>query len=526
MAETFKGVELELPADHPKTLFRALIDAKDEHGGSTNIVEDSEYGALSYTDLVRASLALAKRIAKDTERGERVGIFLPTSVPAVIVFFALQAGGRIPVFFNYGQDPGTVAGSCETAGIRRVISSKRFVKEGDLEKTEEALADCATVEHLEDLKKEIGFLQKAAAAAGETLPALEPDPADPEDPAVILFTSGTTGAPKGVALSHANLLANIAQVRRHIEFDPEWVFFNPLPIFHSLGLTGGVLLPILSGHKAVLHPNPLARKEILEQLDESDANVLVATDAFAKLYARAVKEGELDTVRYAVLGGERVNEKTRELWDEESGAVVIEGYGASEAGPVIAVNPPGDNRPGTVGSLLPGMEARLEPVEGLEDGEELHVRGPNVMLGYLDPDEPGRIEHLEDGWFDTGDLAEIDEDGFVTITGRVKRFAKIGGEMVSLDRVERAANDLWSEASHAAMAASGENGEFIVLVTDEADADRDAFTGYLREHDLDKRLAPKTIVVVDETPMTPTGSPDFPRIRDIIREETGAEPTT
>ena len=526
MAETFEGPELTLPDDFPKTLFQALLDAESGHGGSTRIVEDADFGAMSYRELIRAALALARHLSQITERGEHVGVFLPTGVPAAIVFFALQAGGRVPAFFNYGQDAKTVAGACETAGVKRVISSRTFVKAGDLQDTEDALAEHADIVHLEDLKDATGILDKAYGAAGEALPALVPDPADPEDVAVILFTSGTTGAPKGVALSHANILANIAQCRQHIEFEPDWVFFSPLPVFHSLGLTGGMLLPILTGRRTVLHPNPLERKTIIERLHETGANVLVATDAFARLYAREAGEGELDTLKYLVLGGEPVHDKTRELWDEHSPAVLIEGYGLSETAPVVALNRPDANRPDSVGTLVPGMEAKLEEVEGVSEGRELHVRGPNLMIGYLDPDDPGRIVAYEKDWFDTGDLASVDEDGFITITGRVKRFAEIGGEMISLDRVERAAKDLWSEANHAAMAVEREEGETIVLVSDAEEAGREAFSRYVSEHDLDKRLVPGRVVKVDSTPMTPTGSPDYPRIRDIVREEAEGEPTT
>lgn len=526
MGDTFTGAELK-SRDYSKTVFQALRDAQDRHGASMDIAEDADFGAMSYRDLIRAALALGRRLSRDTEPGETVGVFLPTSVPATIVFFALQAAGRVPAFLNYGQDRDTVASACRTAGVDRVITARRFIEEGDLSGTESALKDCAQIDYLEALREDLNLIDKGYGAAGEALPALTPGRAEPGDPAVILFTSGTTGAPKGVALGHAAILANIEQCRQHIEFDPEWIFFNPLPIFHSLGLTGGVLLPVLSGRKTVLHPDPLARKTILEQLDKTGANVLVATNAFAKLYARQAGEGELDTLKYAVLGGEPVDDKTRELWDEHTSATLIEGYGLTETAPVIAINPPDDNRPGTVGSLLPGIEAKLETVEGVDEGRQLHVRGPNVMLGYLDPDEPGTILPMEEDWLDTGDLAEIDEDGFITITGRVKRFAKIGGEMISLDRVERVARDLWDEAGHAAMAVSLEDdGEAIVLVTDEDDADRDSFTDYLGEHDLDKRLLPRQILVIEETPMTPTGAPDYQRIRDIVRERADGEPTT
>ncbi|MFP4519145.1 MAG: AMP-binding protein [Oceanicaulis sp.] len=526
MSKTLEGERLELPEDHPTTMFRALLDARDRHGGDTEIIEDALFGAMSYTALLRASLALAKRVSRDTERGERVGVFLPTGVPAAIVFFALQAGGRTPAFFNYGQDAETLAAACDVSGVKRIISSTRFVEAGDLEDRENALSDCAAITHLEDLREDLTILEKAAGAIAEKIPQLEPDPADPEAPAVILFTSGTTGAPKGVALSHANILANIAQVRAHIEFDPDWVFFSPMPVFHSLGLTGGLLLPILTGRKAVLHHDPLERKGVPKRIRESGANVLVATDAFARLYAKAAGDA-LETLEFVVLGGERVDESTREALADACSAEVIEGYGLSEASPIVAVNQPGNNRPGTVGRLAPGMEARLEEVEGVDVGERLLIRGPNLMVGQLDPDEDGALSPLEGDWFDTGDLATCDADGFITITGRVKRFAKIGGEMVSLDRVVKEARALWSDADHAVLAVRRDDGgEAVVLVTDEEEAGRDAFSAHVEERDLDRRLVPKHVLVVEQTPMTPTGSPDYPRIRELVHRELELEPAT
>ncbi|MFW6412697.1 MAG: AMP-binding protein [Oceanicaulis sp.] len=276
----------------------------------------------------------------------------------------------------------------------------------------------------------------------------------------------------------------------------------------------------------MLHHDPLERKGVPKRIRESGANVLVATDAFARLYAKAAGDA-LETLEFVVLGGERVDESTREALADACSAEVIEGYGLSEASPIVAVNQPGNNRPGTVGRLAPGMEARLEEVEGVDVGERLLIRGPNLMVGQLDPDEDGALSPLEGDWFDTGDLATCDADGFITITGRVKRFAKIGGEMVSLDRVVKEARALWSDADHAVLAVRRDDGgEAVVLVTDEEEAGRDAFSAHVEERDLDRRLVPKHVLVVEQTPMTPTGSPDYPRIRELVHRELELEPAT
>jgi acyl-[acyl-carrier-protein]-phospholipid O-acyltransferase/long-chain-fatty-acid--[acyl-carrier-protein] ligase len=315
------------------------------------------------------------------------------------------------------------------------------------------------------------------------------------------------------------LLANVAQCRAHVPFDPSWVFFSPLPIFHAFGLTAGALLPVLSGMKAVLHPSPLDAEQIPKRLQATGASVLVATDTFARLYARAARRGELEKLRYIVLGGERVLERTRSLIAAKSHAVVLEGYGTTECAPVIAFNQPDANRPGSVGRLLPGMEARLEPLPNTRRGARLLVRGPNVMLGYLDRDRPGELASRTEDWLDTGDLVSADPDGYLTVVGRLKRFAKVGAEMISLESVESRAQALWPNALHAAiavLAAAGGGGEEIVLVTDQKGADRPALVSWARAHDVPSLAVPRRVLVVRRVPRLATGKPDYVRIQRLI----------
>ena len=270
--------------------------------------------------------------------------------------------------------------------------------------------------------------------------------------AVILFTSGTEGEPKGVALSHFNLLSNVEQVRSHIALTTDDVLFNPLPTFHCFGLTVGALMPLFLGIKAVFHPTPLQPKEIANRIRATGSTILLSTDTFISQYARAGQQGDLNSLRLAVCGAERLRDETRALLRNKYAIELLEGYGVTETAPVVAANQIGANRPGTVGRLMQGMEARLEPVEGIPNAGRLFVRGPNVMLGYIRADEPGVIHPPKDGWHDTGDVVSIDDDGFIAIKGRLKRFAKIGGETVSLAVVESCASALWPDYSHAAIA--------------------------------------------------------------------------
>ncbi len=521
MAVALKGPSF--PAPHvDQTLFGALLDARRRHGGSTLVLQDRDEKALSYDALLRAALAISAPIARRTSEKERVGVLLPTGAPAMIALFALHAIGRTPVLLNYSADAATMDASCRLAGVRTVLSSRRFIRAAGLEEAAAKLAEHSSIAHLEDLRDEISALDKLAAGVGAMAPALVRRRASPRDPALILFTSGTTGAPKGAALSHANILANIEQCRAFIPFDPEWVFFDPLPTFHSFGLTCGALLPILGGMKTVLYPSPLDYAHIPTLIRKSGANVLICTRTFAKLYARKADEQTFENLRYVVLGGEPVDERTRALYAERSSAEIVEGYGVTEASPVIAVNHPDDNRPGTVGKLLPGMEARLEEVPGIGDGKQLWVRGPNVMIGYLDPEAHGEIRPPADDWLDTGDLVTVDDDGFITVTGRVKRFARIGAEMVSLEAVEAHASAVWPDAGHAAVMFKRSDGEeAIALVTDQVGAGREALTAWASEHGVSRLAVPRRVLVVDELPRIATGTPDYAAVRRILKDELG-----
>jgi acyl-[acyl-carrier-protein]-phospholipid O-acyltransferase/long-chain-fatty-acid--[acyl-carrier-protein] ligase len=267
-----------------------------------------------------------------------------------------------------------------------------------------------------------------------------------------------------------------------------------------------MILPLVMGRKLVLHPSPLRAKEVAARIAETEANVLLATDTFLRQYARVGDEGSLSSLHFAVCGAERVRHETRELVRSRFGFVVVEGYGVTETSPVLAANHPDDIRDGTVGRLFHGIEALLEPVEGLHDGYRLKVRGPNVMAGYLQPD--GRIEAPADGWHDTGDAVDF-EDGYLVIRGRLKRFAKIGGEMTSLVTVENVAGMVWPESLHAAAAVPlGRKGEAIVLLTEEPDPDPQLFLARLREEHLPERFVPDRILHVESIPLLGTGKLD------------------
>jgi acyl-[acyl-carrier-protein]-phospholipid O-acyltransferase/long-chain-fatty-acid--[acyl-carrier-protein] ligase len=367
----------------------------------------------------------------------------------------------------------------------------------------------------------LSIIDKLGALAKSKAPKSFRAAAHPDDPGVILFTSGSFGAPKGAVLSHANIVANVEQAAAHIDFDPAWVFFNPLPMFHCFGLTGGTLLPILTGHKVFLYPSPLHFKEIPQLIEESGSNVLMATDTFAYQYARSSKGDGLNCLKFAVLGAEKVKDETREIYRKKFGVELLEGYGATEASPVIAVNQPGNNRSGSVGRVLPGIDCRLEEVPGIMEGRKLFVRGPNVMSGYLRGDGSGQRDALPDGWHDTGDIVSIDEEGFMCILGRVKRFAKIGGEMVSLTAVETYAAAVWPQNRHAAVSMpDSRKGEKIVLLSDAKDADASRLLEWAQKNGAPELAVPKKIITVSEIPVLGTGKTDYVSVQRMAETAT------
>jgi acyl-[acyl-carrier-protein]-phospholipid O-acyltransferase/long-chain-fatty-acid--[acyl-carrier-protein] ligase len=448
-----------------------------------------------------------------------VGVLLPSSAGVVVTFFALHAFGRTPTMLNFTAGLRNLRAACELAGVKRVLTSHRFIEQGKLHDVVDTLETLTTVTYLEDIRETIGIADKAFAAAAGAFPSRFRTATRPDEPGVILFTSGSFGAPRGVVLSQRNLVANVRQVAAHIELDTRWVFFNPLPTFHCFGLTGGVLLPILSGLKAFQYPSPLHTRQIPPLVRDTHASVLLATDTFVNQYARAAEPGDLSGLKFVVCGAEKVRDETHNLIHERFGPIpLLEGYGATEAAPVIAVNKPTDNRRGTVGGLLPGMETKLEPVEGIPGGGKLYVRGPNVMAGYLTAE--GGLEPPLGGWHDTGDVVSISDDNWLKILGRVKRFAKVGGEMVSLTAAEDLATAVWPNNRHAVVSLPDpKKGERLVLVTDRQDADASPLVEHARKVGAPEIAVPRKIIRVTEIPVLGSGKTDYVALQRIVDAE-------
>ncbi|MBA2587749.1 MAG: AMP-binding protein [Alphaproteobacteria bacterium] len=510
------------PAAARRPVFQALLDARAEHGGDTAALVDGDDRALSYDEIIRAGFALGSALKRGTRAGECVGVMLPTGAAGAIAFFALSAFGRIPTMLNFTSGAAALKSALTTAQVRRVVTAHRLVDKAGLGDVIAGLSDFEFV-YLEEVRKNLSLKDKLTAVAGKLMPWLVAARPHPHDTAVILFTSGTEGLPKGVALSHENILTNVAQVRDRFAHSRQDVMFNPLPVFHCFGLVGGTILPLIAGIKVICHPTPLAPKDIVRRIRKHGASILLSTDTFINQYARSCDAGDLDSLRVAVCGAERLRDETRITLRKKSSLTLVEGYGVTETSPVAALNTLEDNHPGKVGRVMAGMEARLEPVEGIHGAGQLYLRGPNIMQGYIKPDAPGVIVPPPDGWHNTGDIAAIDADGFIAIRGRLKRFAKIGGEAVSLAVVENIAAALWPDYSHAAVAVpDGRKGEKIILITTAPDAQRQDMIGWAQNHGVAELSVPREVLLAETIPMLATGKTDYVRVQKMAEAEQDA----
>ncbi|MCB1419419.1 MAG: AMP-binding protein [Notoacmeibacter sp.] len=513
-------VRYEAGRDGAGTLFDAMAGAMQRFGAGQTAVADPLTGSLTYGRMMAGARVLARRFAALSLPGEPVGLMLPNANGVAVAFIALQSAARVAAMINYTAGPSNVAAAIRTAKMRTVISSRAFVEKAELQSIVTAIeAAGAHVVWLEDMRETISLSEKLAGMALRSIPVQR---CKPGDAAVILFTSGSEGTPKGVVLSHDNMLANVAQVDARIDFSPRDRLFNVLPVFHSFGLTGGTILPLVSGVELFLYPSPLHYKLIPQAVAKVKPTIMFGTDTFLAGYARTAKDSDFASLRMVVAGAEAVKPETERVWRERFGAQVLEGFGMTEAAPVVAVNSHTHGRLSTVGRLLPGMEARLEPVEGIERGGRMWIRGPNVMLGYMTADRPGELQPPADGWHDSGDIVEIDRDGYLAIRGRAKRFAKVAGEMVSLGAVEMLVQALWPEERHAAVSVPDRRkGERVVLVTTAVNADPDQLRDHGRRAGVTELMVPNDIVKVPDIPVLGSGKTDYNGAREIALEKLG-----
>jgi acyl-[acyl-carrier-protein]-phospholipid O-acyltransferase/long-chain-fatty-acid--[acyl-carrier-protein] ligase len=504
-----------------RTIIQALAEAAELHGPDWLACEDPVSGQLTYKKLLIAVSVLGRKLMPLAPVGKALGVMLPTSNGGVVTTLAVSSAGRVPAMINFSAGAANIIGACRAAEVETILTSRAFVEKGRLDHVIAEVGKQVRIVYLEDIRATVGRLDKLRGLLSWKKPLVK---RKADDWAVILFTSGTEGLPKGVVLSHRNVLTNVAQCAARIDFGREDRLFNALPIFHSFGFTGGVILPLISGVPLYLYPSPLHYRTVPELIYGWCATAMFGTDTFLNGYARMANPYDFRSLRYIVAGAEPVKASTRQTYLEKFGLRILEGYGLTETSPVLALNTPMFNKFGSVGRLLPGMEARLEKVEGVEEGGRLFVKGPNVMLGYLRADKPGVLEPPLEGWHDSGDIVAIDDEGFIFIKGRAKRFAKVGGEMVSLAAVEMLAAELWPNSVTAVSAVPDpRKGERLIMVTDKHGATRSDFLAYARSKHAAELMFPAEVIVLDKLPLLGSGKVDQLAIDKFVREQAAAK---
>ncbi|WP_201414052.1 acyl-[ACP]--phospholipid O-acyltransferase [Mesorhizobium sp. J8] len=503
--------------DIGKTVLEKIIETAHERGMKELAVQDPVTGSLSYGKLLTAAAVLGEKFEHLYDGQQTLGIMLPNANGSCATLLGVMSAGKVPAMINFTAGAANILSACKAAEVRTVLTSRAFVEQAKLGPVVEEIGRSVDIVWLDDLRATIGLKDKLLGLLRKATPRVA---RKADDPAAILFTSGSEGTPKGVVLTHRNILANAAQAASRIDFHSGDKVFNVLPIFHSFGMTAGTVLPLISGVPVYFYPSPLHYRIVPELIYGSNATIIFGTDTFLSGYARTAHPYDFRSVRYCFAGAEPVKATTRTTYMEKFGLRILEGYGVTETAPVIAINTPMYNKSGSVGKIMPGMEYRLEPVPGVDEGGRLFVRGPNVMAGYLRAENPGVIEPLKDGWHDTGDVVTVDDAGFISIRGRAKRFAKIGGEMVSLAAVEALAGELWKGSPSAvATLPDARKGEKLILITEASGATRAEFLAFAKANGAMDLMVPAEVRVVPKVPVLGSGKLDFAGVTRMVRGE-------
>jgi len=511
-----------------RTLSEAFLDAKATFGSRYRLVEDIRLQEETYGSLLRTALGLARLTIPLTRSAEVVGVMMPNTAATLGLILGLSGAARVPALLNYTAGPEGVRAACEVAKINKIFTSRVFLEKARLGHVLDGLTN-VKIHYLEDLQERLRFTDRLWILWRLVRSRLPNAGQRPEDAAIVLFTSGSEGKPKGVVHTHNSLLSNVAQVRSLADFSPLDKFMICLPMFHSFGLTCGVVMPLVSGCRAFLYPSPLHYRIIPELVYDRNCTVLFGTSTFLANYGKFAHPYDFGRLRYVVAGAEKLSEDVRRLWIEKFGIRVLEGYGVTECAPVIAVNVPMACRSGSVGQLVPGMEYELEPVAGIDSGGVLHVKGPNLMKGYFLHEQPGVVQwpkSVRDGWYSTGDIVFIDEDDFVHIRGRVKRFAKIAGEMISLETVEKIAASAAPGFAHAASTRTDPaKGEALVLFTTAVGLGREQLGAAAKDLGAPELAVPRIVRTVSDIPLLGSGKTDYVRLKQMA-EATGSTAAT
>lgn len=493
-------------------LFDQLWAAAKQFGMGKVVAEDFS-GTITYRTLIIGSYILGRKLGEQCPEESRLGLLLPTSIGHLITLFAVCYQGKTPAILNFSAGSRTVQECAELVEIQTIITARVFVEKAGLQQMVEDLASKYRIIYLEDLKASIKRTDKLS---GLVKYVRQHTALSMQDYRIILFTSGSEQKPKGVVLRHTNILANVEQLACAVEFTAADKMLSALPMFHSFGLTGGIILPVLKGVEVFLYPSPLHYKVIPEIIVAKQVTMLLGTPTFLAGYAKNADEGAFQSLRFVLTGGEKLNNETRNYWQEKFHIHLLEAYGTTETSPGLCVSSHRFNKDGAVGKFLPGIDWRIEQIEGIDEGGKLWVKGPNIMEGYLIHGS-GFVPAEE--WYDCGDVVQIDQDGYCTIKARLKRFAKISGEMVSLNLVEEAAVQCFTTDQNAAVSVfDGIKGEKIVLFTTTETASRQQLRDYIKDQQLSMLLLPTELIVLEELPVLGSGKIDYVLLQEITKD--------
>jgi acyl-[acyl-carrier-protein]-phospholipid O-acyltransferase/long-chain-fatty-acid--[acyl-carrier-protein] ligase len=511
------GAEMEFG---PKNLLAAISETARPLAGKL-ILEDAFRQELTYRKLLAGADLLSQAFAPLLPGEQaRIGVLLPNINALPVLLLALWKLGRTPAILNFSSGTATMLTCAQLAGLKIIVSSESFVARARLDIAPFRAAGIQVV-FLEQLRGNITAGQKLAALCRQFIfPGLENPALRPDDPATVLFTSGSEGIPKGVELSHRNILANIRQMLAVTDIQESDRVFNCLPLFHSFGITVGTFLGLVRGLYIFIYPSPLHYRLVPTAFYERDCTIFLSTNTFLNGYGRKAHPYDFRSLRYLFSAAEKLQEATALTWSRKFGVRILEGYGATECSPCVSINTPLQPRYGSVGKIVPGMEFRLEHVEGVEEGGRLFVRGPNVMLGYLNPDANAHFKELG-GWYDTGDIVSVDKDGYVFVLGRLKRFAKVSGEMVSLTAVEDALAGAFPQYGLRCQVAivsrlDEDKGEALIAVTNEPKLGLDEIRAAIRSKGMTNLAVPREIKVVREIPKLGTGKVNHRELQKLL----------
>lgn len=511
-------------SDKKNTLFTELLLCAKQNGMQTPIISDVTdvtNNILTYRKFIARSLVLGKVMTKNQSQENPIGLMMPNCTVALLQFFGLQSTGHVAALLNYSIGAQNVLKACQTTNIKCVWSSTEFIAHAKLQSIIDLLIENdVEVKFIESYKSTIKS-SKCSYIFALLFPKWMYKRCfchnnNAESLATILFTSGSTGDPKGVALSHKNLISNYEQACTVIDLNNEDKILALMPIFHAFGLSAGILNPLFQGTRIFLYPSPLHYNTIPEIIYDKEITILFGSNTFLRGYANYANPYDLRSVRYIFAGAEKLQDNLRHIYEEKFGMRIFEGYGTTEASPLVAFNTPIYNKLHTVGRLLPGIEYKLQSVDENSTNQELWIKGDNIMLGYITEKQPGFIEPVNSGWLNTGDVVTMDDEGFITIVGRTKRLAKIGAETVPLNAIEILANHIWPKHNNACISVPDEQkGEMLIIISENSKATLNELREAAQQQGINPLWVPKSLKIMPKIPLLGPGKINYKELQEL-----------